>query len=183
MISYPFDEMVTAMVNDDNRYDGKFFVCVRSTGIYCLPSCKAKLPLLKNVMFVATRHEAVAAGFRGCKRCRAEFYPQLEPGWLNDLIGLMEGRLPGKLNEQEIASLVGVDISTIRRYFKRYLKTTPLAYHRTLRLDHARKLIESGVDALTAGLESGFESLSGFRDAYVKQFGQLPGEHYDCASV
>ena len=78
-----YDEMVRAMLTDDVRYDGKFYVCVKSTRIYCLPSCKAKQPMLKNVVFFPTRETATAAGFRGCKRCRAEFFPDVAPRWLD----------------------------------------------------------------------------------------------------
>ena len=71
--------MVQAMQQNDATFDGRFYVGVHSTGIYCLPSCKAKLPLLKNVVFYESREEAIAAGLRGCKRCRAAQFPDLLP--------------------------------------------------------------------------------------------------------
>jgi len=69
----------------------------------------------------------------------------------------------------------GVEISTIRRYFKSHLNQTPLAFHRRIRLNYARRLLESGVDYLGAAYDCGYESASGFREAFVKQFGQTPG--------
>jgi AraC family transcriptional regulator of adaptative response/methylated-DNA-[protein]-cysteine methyltransferase len=173
--TFTHNEMVHAMCCDDARYDGKFFVCVRTTGIYCLPSCKAKLPHLTNVIFVATRDEAIAAGFRGCKRCRSEFYPNTDPSWWAPVLSLMRQEQRGRIRERDISSVAGVDISTIRRYFKMYLNTTPMAYHRRIRIEHARRLMENGTDWLTAALESGFESSSGFRDAFVRHYGRTPG--------
>lgn len=166
--------MVAAMQRDDRAYDGKFFVCVRTTGIYCLPSCKAKLPKLKNVVFLRTRDEAVAAGFRGCKRCRSEFYPDTHPEWLERVMSTLRDTKDRKLDERTLARIGGVDISTIRRYFKSYMRTTPLAFHRRIRLEHAHSLIKSGTDSLTAALSTGFESPSGFRDAFVKRYGYPP---------
>lgn len=170
--------MLRAMQNDESRFDGKFFVGVKSTGIYCLPSCKAKLPLVKNVIFFSTREQAVSAGFRGCKRCRAEFYPDVAPHWFEVAVGIMKNALRDKLSESELARAAGVDISTIRRYFKLYLDTTPMAYHRKLRLEFANALIQQGTDYLTAAYECGFASASGFREAFTKYFGRTPGRNY-----
>lgn len=168
------DEMIAAMRRDDARYDGKFFVCVKTTGIYCLPSCKAKLPKIRNVIFVETREEAIAAGFRGCKRCRSEFFPHTEPEWFGRVMAALHGATERKLDERKLADIGRVDISTIRRYFKSYMRTTPLALHRRIRLEHAHRLIASGVDSLTAALAAGFESPSGFREAFLKRYGYPP---------
>jgi AraC family transcriptional regulator of adaptative response/methylated-DNA-[protein]-cysteine methyltransferase len=83
-----------------------------------------------------------------------------------------------KLNEMKLIQMTGHDISTVRRYFKTHLSTTPLGFHRRLRLNYARDLIESGCDYLSAAYECGYESASGFRDAFAKQFGQPPGRLY-----
>jgi AraC family transcriptional regulator of adaptative response/methylated-DNA-[protein]-cysteine methyltransferase len=171
-------EMLAATRRNDAAYDGKFWVGVKSTGIYCLPSCRAKLPLVKNIIFFADRHEAVVAGFRGCKRCKSEFFPDVAPNWLRDVLSFMKKEVNHKINENTLAQLANVDISTIRRYFKTHLHSTPLAYHRKLRLAHARKMIEQGEDYLTAAYECGFESASGFRDAFVREYGLPPGEYY-----
>lgn len=168
------NEMVAAMQNDDSRYDGKFFVCVKSTGIYCLPSCKAKRPLLKNVTFYATREEASEAGFRGCKRCKSEFYPDVTPDWLGPVLTFMRSEARIRITEEELANRAGIDISTIRRYFKSYMNTTPMTMHRNIRLQHAHTLLKRGSDYLTAAYESGFESSSGFRDAFAKRYGYPP---------
>ena len=168
-------EMMAAMRNDDARYDGRFFVCVTTTGIFCLPSCKAKRPKIENVRFVRSITEALEAGFRGCKRCRAGAYPDIRPPWLNGLLQHLKRERRARIREGELVKLAGVDISTISRSFRLHLHTTPLAYHRRVRLLHARSLIEDGTDLLTAGFESGFESASGFREAFAREFGSAPG--------
>jgi AraC family transcriptional regulator of adaptative response/methylated-DNA-[protein]-cysteine methyltransferase len=169
------EEMIAAMKNDDANYNGKFFVCVKTTKIYCVPSCKAKLPLMKNVVFMETREEALAAGFRGCKRCRSEFFPNTQPPWLDEVMKQVKRAKSSRLTEQDLIEVAGVDISTIRRYFKSYMNTTPLAFHRKLRLQHAHAMMKRGADYLTAAYETGFESASGFRDAFTKQYGCPPG--------
>ncbi len=169
------------MRSNDSAYDGRFWVGVISTGIYCLPSCPAKTPLVKNVVFFGTREEAVEAGLRACKRCRPDEYPHIRPEWWDDVLDLIQNELAAKLSEEHLSRAAQVDISTIRRYFKQHLKTTPVAFHRKLRLEHARRLIQSGADYLTAAFECGFESSSGFRDAFVREFGETPGSVHEKA--
>lgn len=172
----PIEEMISAMRAADARYNGKFFICVKTTKIYCLPSCRPpRKPLLKNVEFVEAQQEAEAKGYRGCKLCRSEFYPNTQPPWLADVLSMITNAGDRKLNEDTLAEAAGVDISTIRRYFKSYQNTTPLALHRKVRLEHAHKLMKRGANYLTAAYETGFESSSGFRDAFIKHYGYPPG--------
>ncbi len=172
-------KMIQAMTDCDSSYNGKFYVGVTSTKIYCLPSCKAKLPLLKNVTFFNTREEAIAFGLRGCKRCKSETFPDVLPSWVHLLLVYMKDNYKKKLSEESLMKITGVEISTIRRYFKQHHKTTPLAFHRKLRLNYALALISSGSSYLDAAFETGWESSSGFREAFQKQFGQTPGSFYN----
>jgi len=170
--------MVKAFQTNDSTYDGKFYVGVRSTGIYCLPSCKAKLPKLENVVFYQNREEAIAAGLRGCKRCKSESFPDVLPRWLHDVLKYMKNNHNTRLTEAKLVQMAPVDITTIRRYFKNHLGMTPLAFHRKLRLTSARDLIDSGYSYLQAAYECGYESSSGFRDAFNRHFGCPPGRLY-----
>lgn len=175
MISLTHNQMLRAMQTNDASYDGKFYVGVVSTGIYCLPSCKARLPKPENVVFFPTREAAIASGLRGCKRCRSERFPDVLPDWLHAVLAFMHAHPGDRLTEERLIKLAGVDISTIRRYFKQHHGTTPLAFHRKVRLAHARRLIEGGTDYLSAAYDCGYESSSGFRDAFLREFGQPPG--------
>ena len=167
--------MIIAMTGCDSRYDGKFYTGVITTGIYCLPSCKAKLPKIENVVFFTTREEAISFGLRGCKRCKSESYPDVLPKWLPAVINHMKHYRNGKLDENILTEMSGTDISTIRRYFKEHVGMSPMAFHRKLRLEHAKILIESGNDYFSAGYNIGYESFSGFREAFKKEFGMSPG--------
>lgn len=171
------DEMIAAIRHKDRRYDGRFFVGVVSTGIFCLPSCRARSPLLKNVRFFATREEAISAGLRGCKKCRAERYPDVLPEWLPKLLRYMHGHRAERLTERDLADVSGVTISTVRRYFHTHLKSTPLALHRRMRLEYAEELLTSGIGYLAAAYECGYESPSAFREAFVRQFGRPPAAY------
>ncbi len=171
--------MIQAMTDCDSNYNGKFYVGVTSTKIYCLPSCRAKLPLLKNVTFFNTREEAIAFGLRGCKRCHSENFPDVLPKWVKPLLKYLKENYKEKLSEESLMEITGVEISTIRRYFKEHHKTTALAFHRRLRLNYALSLIRSNSSYLDAAFETGWESSSGFREAFKKQFGQTPGSLYE----
>ena len=176
MTKLNYDIMFNAFKNCDASFDGKFYVTVKSTGIYCLPSCKARLPHEKNIKFVATRDEAIKSGYRGCLRCKSELYPDVNPEWLKVIKDHLDNAIDKKVDEKELVKLAQVDISTIRRYFKFQYKYTPLSYHRKKRLQYAKSLIHNGYNYITAAYESGFESVSGFRDAFYKEFSQTPGE-------
>jgi AraC family transcriptional regulator of adaptative response/methylated-DNA-[protein]-cysteine methyltransferase len=170
--------MLEATRRHDAGCDGRFYVGVRTMKIYCLPSCRAKLPLLKNIVFFRDRAEAIAAGFRGCKRCKAESFPNISPAWLTDFLAFMRKENTGRIRAKKLVELAGVDISTVRRYFKSQFQTTPMAFHRKLRLTRARKMIEAGAGYLAAAYECGYESASGFREAFIKEYGLPPGKYY-----
>jgi len=167
--------MIEAMRRNDQAYDGVFYVGVHSTGIYCLPSCKAKTPKLENVVFYATREEAIAAGLRGCRRCHAERFPDVLPAWLHTVLAYMREHRSERLTENALIKITGADISTVRRYFKSHVGSTPLDFHRKIRLQHAHQLIGSGMNWLTAAFECGYQSASGFREAFQHQYGMTPG--------
>ena len=169
------EAMLEATMSRDAGCDGRFYVGVTTTGIYCLPSCKAKKPLAKNIVFFSDRAGAIAAGFRGCKRCNSESYPDVVPRWLKNVLELMRDRPAGRIDENELAGHAGVDKSTVRRHFKTNFGATPAAFHRRVRLARAKRLLEGGADYLSAAYECGFESASGFRDAFFKEYGVTPG--------
>lgn len=160
----------------DPTYDGKFFLGVLSTKIYCLPSCKAKMPLRKNIKMFSTREEAVNFGLRGCKRCKSEFYPFTQPSWYNPLLEFIDKIKDRKVTSKELEDLTNVNISTIRRYFKHYQGSTLSGYHRRIRLEYAKQLLLNGESLLDIPYLTGFSSLSGFRSAFFNEFGKNPGE-------
>ncbi len=171
---FTFETMVKAARTCDPSYDGKFWLGVQTTKIYCLPSCKARFPLEKNILFFSTREEAVKNGFHGCKRCKSEFYPFVEPKWLEKIKEHMKNNLDRKITETELMDIADVDITTIRRYFKFHQKVSLLAYHRKLRMLQAKRLLEKGTDVKGVYKLVGYQSKEGFIHAYKQEFGPLP---------
>ena len=170
------EQMLRATLTRNQEFDGVFYVGVLTTKIFCLPSCKAKKPLPNNIIFFSNREDAIHDGFRGCKRCRAEFFPDISPKWFNPTYIYLSKEIKRKLTENDLVKVSGVNISTIRRYFKKRFNLSPLAYHRKLRLKYARKLIENGNNYLIVSNQCGFKSSSGFRRAFIKEFGFPPGQ-------
>ncbi len=171
---FPFQTMINAAKSNDLSYDGKFWLGVKSTRIYCLPSCKARFPLLKNITFFSTREEAIANGYRGCKRCMSEFYPKVKPNWLDNIVDFLQAHPTRKVSTREITRLVEVDITTIRRYFKHHYGISPMTYHRRLRLAYAKKQLENGIDIKIVSNLVGFTSIEGFIQAFKKEYGNSP---------
>jgi AraC family transcriptional regulator of adaptative response/methylated-DNA-[protein]-cysteine methyltransferase len=176
VVKLTHEKMLRATLTRNQEFDGVFYVGVLTTKIFCLPSCKAKKPLPNNIKFFSNRENAIHEGFRGCKRCRAEFFPDISPKWFNPTYVYLSKEVERKLTENDLVKVAGVNMSTIRRYFKKRFNLSPLAYHRKLRLRYARKLIENGNNYLIVSNKCGFKSSSGFRKAFIKEFGFPPGE-------
>ncbi len=168
--------MYRALVERDSTFDGLFVVGVRTTGIFCRPTCPAKKPLLENVEFFSgpgNVEEAVRAGYRACKRCRPLDVPEAEPAWARDLIASLDAD-SARVTDRDLQSR-GLEPATVRRFFRDRFGMTFHAYQRARRLGLAHDRIAGGEDGLAAApFEAGFESDSGFRDAFKKMFGAPP---------
>jgi AraC family transcriptional regulator, regulatory protein of adaptative response / methylated-DNA-[protein]-cysteine methyltransferase len=169
----PFDTMYRALVNRDPSFEGIFFVGVRTTGIFCRPTCSAKKPARENVDFFATPSEALHDGYRPCLRCHPMDPEKRPPKLIERLREEVERAPGGRLTDKELAAM-SIDPSTARRQFKRHYGMTFQAYHRARRMGMALREVQQGgrVDAAQNG--SGFGSASGFRDAFERIFGAPP---------
>ncbi|MDO8632750.1 MAG: methylated-DNA--[protein]-cysteine S-methyltransferase [Phycisphaerales bacterium] len=167
-------EMDRVMRRRDASYDGVFFVCVRSTGIFCRPSCPARKPLARNVVYRATVRDCLLDGFRPCRRCRPLAVGGEPPAWLDALLDRVEQAPAERVTDGDVRR-IGVDPHRARRYFMRNFDMTFQAYHRARRMGLALEQLRRGGDPLTVGLDHGFESASGFRDAFERTFGSTPG--------
>ena len=171
----PSETMYRALVNRDSSFEGIFFVGVRTTGIFCRPTCPAKKPARANVDFFATPSEALHGGYRPCLRCRPMDPEERPPKLIEQLRAEVERAPGGRLTDKELAAL-SIDPSTARRQFKRHYGMTFQAYHRARRMGLALREVRKGgrVDEVQNG--SGFESASGFREAFTRIFGDPPTE-------
>lgn len=169
----PAPEMERAYLNGDAAYSGLFFLGVRTTGIFCRPGCPARKPLPKNVEYFPTATAAMTAGYRPCKRCEPLAQEQA-PEWVAGLLADVEKDPSARISDGELQER-GIDPTTARRYFQRHYGMTFQAFTRARRLSGALHLIREGESIDKAVFESGYESHSGFREAFARTFGSAPG--------
>jgi AraC family transcriptional regulator, regulatory protein of adaptative response / methylated-DNA-[protein]-cysteine methyltransferase len=169
----PTETMYRALVNRDPSFEGIFFVGVRTTGIFCRPTCTAKKPARENVDFFASSSEALESGYRPCLRCHPMEPGKRPPELLERLCTEVERAPGGRLTDKELTALA-IDPSTARRQFKRHYGMTFQAYHRARRMGLALSEVRKGSRVDEARNGSGFESESGFREAFTKIFGEPP---------
>lgn len=169
-------EMYQALCDRNSEYEGIFFVGVRTTGIFCRPTCPARKPKLENVDFFRTVADCLAAGFRACKRCTPLEPAGETPAWLSELLSKIDAEPNCRWTDAELRA-EQVDPARVRRWFKKHHGMTFHAFLRSKRLAGAMGQISTGNDNLTgAALSSGYESLSGFREAFKNWFGQSPAK-------
>jgi AraC family transcriptional regulator, regulatory protein of adaptative response / methylated-DNA-[protein]-cysteine methyltransferase len=169
----PPDTMYNALVNRDSSFEGIFYVGVRTTGIFCRPTCSAKKPARVNVDFFATASDALHGGYRPCLRCHPMDPDKRPPKLIERLRTEVERAPGGRLTDKELAAL-SIDPSTARRQFKRHYGMTFQAYYRARRMGLALREVKRGGRVDEAQNGSGFESASGFRDAFSRIFGEPP---------
>ena len=162
-----------ALLRRDRAFDGKIFVCVKTTNIFCLLSCAARKPLEQNIEFVNSIEEAKAKNYRACLRCRPENISKSLSPITEKMVAILKNDPSKKWDGDEIKKL-GIDESTLRRAFLKDFGTTFLKYAREHRLGAIVTDIENGANIINTQLDAGFSSSSGFVDAVKKQIGTIP---------
>jgi len=166
----------------DARFDGRFFIGVTSTGVYCRPICPARAPKDEHVRYFPTAAAAEAAGFRPCLRCRPEASPGT-PAWLgtSGLVSralrlISEGALDGD-GVERLADRLGVTARHLRRLFLQHLGATPLEVALTRRVHFAKKLLDETTLAFNqVAFASGFGSLRRFNGQIRRTYRRTPTE-------
>jgi AraC family transcriptional regulator of adaptative response / DNA-3-methyladenine glycosylase II len=169
-----------ARLSRDARFDGQFYIGVKTTGIYCRPICPANSPKSSNVQFFPSAASAGEAGFRPCLRCRPECAPGT-PAWSGTSTTVRRGlRLisGGALDDGSVESLaerLGVTSRHLRRLFGTHLGASPLAVAHTQRLHFAKRLIdETSLSMNHIAAAAGYGSVRRFNDAFRKTYGRSP---------
>ncbi|WP_414864328.1 bifunctional transcriptional activator/DNA repair enzyme AdaA [Pseudomonas sp. IT-P12] len=170
----PHAEMVRAMLERDTTYEGVFFTAVKTTGIFCRPSCTARKPKPENVEFFAHADECLSAGYRACLRCKPLDAAAIAPDWVQALLKAVDAAPDQRWSDAQLLA-EGIEPLKLRRWFKQHFGMTFHAWLRTRRLGMALGGIKQGDSIDGAAFDSGYESLSGFRDAFQKSFHITPG--------
>lgn len=164
-----------ALIDKKIEYEGIFFVGVKTTGVFCRPTCPARKPKFENCEFFENAKQALLASFRPCKRCRPLSHPNHVSKLIQTLVEAVETNPEKRWKDQDFREL-SVDASTARRQFKKRFGMTFVEYARARRMGLAMKQIRSGERIIEAQLSSGYESGSGFRDAFSRIMGAPPSK-------
>lgn len=179
-----FEQRYRAIDARDTRFDGQFFTAVRTTGVYCRPSCPARTPHRENVTFYATSAAAHEAGYRACKRCLPEATPGT-PEWnlRSDLAGrAMRLIIDGKMNAErggvdQLARQLGYSSRQLGRILRAELGAGPLSLARAARAQTARTLLTSTeMKFADVAFASGFSSIRQFNETIQQIFDSSPGQ-------
>jgi AraC family transcriptional regulator, regulatory protein of adaptative response / DNA-3-methyladenine glycosylase II len=180
------DACYLALKTRDARFDGSFFTGVTSTGIYCRPVCKVRVPKRENCRFFAHAAQAESAGFRPCLRCRPELAPQALRWSLNDASAVLAQQAARLLDEpdawgsqgpsaERLAQRLGISDRHLRRIFEAQLGVSPLQYLQTRRLLNAKQLLaDTQLPITQVALASGFASVRRFNSAFSAHYGLSP---------
>ena len=176
------DQCYRALLSHDTRFDGRFFVGVGTTRIYCRPVCTAKTPLARNCTFYPSAAAAEARGFRPCLRCR----PELAPGYAvvdangrlaKSAAGLIEDGQLAEASLADLAGTLGVTDRHLRRVFQQEFGVAPVEYAQTQRLLLAKRLLtDTDLPVIDVAMASGFASLRRFNDLFRTRYRMTPGE-------
>lgn len=169
----------------DRTFDGRFFMAVTTTGIFCLPSCPARKPKAGHARFFETEAAAREAGFRPCLRCRPERFRAGEDGDLDGverLIATVRKEPAAFRTAADLASASGMGATALAERFREHLHATPAAFLLAVRIREAeRLLLETALPASQVALEAGFESLSAFHAQFRKRSALTPGKYRELA--
>jgi AraC family transcriptional regulator of adaptative response / DNA-3-methyladenine glycosylase II len=174
------DACYRALLTRDARFDGRFFIAVRTTGVYCRPICPARPPKLKHVVLMPTAAAAQEAGFRPCLRCRPESSPDLA-AWqgtsstVSRAVALIDA---GALNDATVDGLarrLGLGERQLRRLFRQHIGATPKAVAKTRRVLFAKQLItETRLPLTQIAFAAGLGSVRRFNDTFQRLYGRPP---------
>lgn len=171
------DTAWAAFMRRDRSWDGRVIGAVKTTGIYCKPSCPARRPKREHVEFFATAEEALAAGYRPCLRCKPDEVGRDREAVAKAVKIIVQAEEPPSLSE--LASAVGYAPHHFQRLFKRDLGVSPAEYARGLRTQRAQTALKASGRITDAVYDSGYSSPSGFYSDAKERMGMTPSAWRD----
>lgn len=167
------EEMYKALCNKDVAYEGVFVAGIVTTGIFCRSSCTAKKPKEQNCQYYIDSHQALSYGFRPCRICKPQQPLGETPQWIESLLKDIATSENFRIKDWQLKER-GIEPATLRRWFNKHHNMTFQAYLRSLRLNQAIGLIKHESKITQTAMDSGYDSLSGFSDAFKKLVGLSP---------
>ncbi len=165
--------MYQASFAKNPEFEGVFWMGVKTTGIFCRPTCTARKPKFENVEFFNTTKEAILKGYRPCKVCKPLENPGETPVGIQSLLNELAADPSLKLKDYDLVER-GMEPATVRRWFLKHHGITFHAFQRMFKLNSAFKKLNSGDNVTAAAFDSGYESLSGFNESFKNIFGVSP---------
>jgi AraC family transcriptional regulator, regulatory protein of adaptative response / methylated-DNA-[protein]-cysteine methyltransferase len=169
------DTMYEALVNKDSNFEGIFFAAIKTTGIFCRPTCTARKPKPENVEYFTSTKTAIAHGYRPCKVCRPMKLQGDVPEWLQGLFDEIENDPAIRLKNYDLVNR-GLSPARVSRWFQKNHGMTFQAYQRMNRINQAFGQIRHGERVTDTAFDSGYESLSGFAETFKNTTGFAPVE-------
>lgn len=170
--------MYKALVEKDVTFEGTFIAAVKTTGVFCRPTCTARKPKAENVEFFPTTKEAILRGYRPCKVCNPLEKIGETPEYIKALLNELNTDPSVKFKDLDLVQR-GIEPSKLRRWFLKNHGITFHAYQRMFRINSAFKKIQNGEPVTTVAFDTGYESLSGFTDSFKSVFGVSPSNSKD----
>ena len=167
------EQYYQALVGRRQEFVGVFFVGVKTTGIFCIATCRARKPKQVNVEFFTDYKDALLYGYRPCKVCRPTEHAQTPPEQVGEAIQLVNSNPKQKISDQQLREH-GISPEVVRRWFKQNYGLTFHAFQRMFRINYAYQELQKGSSATDTAFEVGYESLSGFGYTFKKVIGTSP---------
>ncbi|MCB1583049.1 MAG: methylated-DNA--[protein]-cysteine S-methyltransferase [Marinicella sp.] len=162
-----------ALLNKDSNYVGVFFAGVKTTSIFCIPTCRARKPKFENVVFYTNFKDALDSGFRPCKICNPTEYANESPPQVKSAIALVKNNPKEKITDLQLKQQ-HISPEVVRRWFKKHYGMTFQAFQRMYRINTAFVELKKGKNTTETAFDTGYDSLSGFGYAYKKIIGKSP---------
>ncbi|QAY67619.1 bifunctional transcriptional activator/DNA repair enzyme AdaA [Paenibacillus protaetiae] len=172
------EEMWRAIVNNDASYNGRFYYAVRTTGIFCRPSCGSRQPNRSHVELFATAGQALAAGYRPCKRCGPADQRQPDEEWAQQAAGWLDAHYMEPVTLEVLSAALHRSIYHLQRTFKRIIGMTPAEYLTRLRIEQAKQLLtDSSLPVADVGQAVGLPNPAHFSALFQRRTGMPPTEY------
>jgi AraC family transcriptional regulator of adaptative response/methylated-DNA-[protein]-cysteine methyltransferase len=165
--------MYKASCDKNPDFEGVFWMAVKTTGIFCRPTCTAKKPKFENVEFFSNTKDAILKGYRPCKICKPLENLNETPDEIKNILNELIENPALKLKDYDLVKR-GLEPATVRRWFLKNHGITFHAFQRMFKLNSAFKKLQQGESVTNTAFDSGYESLSGFNESFKNVFGMSP---------